>query len=86
MKTGWVAKVRRTRTQAYTANWQAISAAVLKRDGYRCRKCGRTKSDGVRLEANHIVPICRGGTTAMYNLETLCERCHSHKPFHNHMR
>lgn len=87
MKKGWVAKVRRSREQAYSANWAAISAAVLRRDGYRCRKCGRTKADGVtRLEANHIIPISRGGQTIMSNLETSCERCHARKPFHNHMR
>jgi len=34
---------------------------VMRRDGFRCRICGATQKDGVRLHVDHIVPVSRGG-------------------------
>lgn len=85
VKVSTVSKIRRTRTQAYTVNWQAVSEAVMRRDGYKCTKCGKTR-DQVKLEVHHIIPVSRGGITAMYNLTTLCEYHHNRQPFHNHLR
>lgn len=82
----WIAKIRRRKEDVYL-NWNALRLYVLQRDGYRCRKCGRTKADGVkRLEVNHVVPASRGGATVASNLMTLCDSCHARQPFHNHMR
>ena len=84
-----VAKIRRTRESAYGSReaWQHLSEQVKIRDGYRCRKCGRTKATGARwLEADHIVPVSRGGRTVLFNLWCLCDLCHSKRPFHNHLR
>ena len=53
----------------------AIRAAVLLRDGARCRRC-RTV---VILEVVHIVPVSRGGRTEESNLQTLCRRCNRRK-------
>lgn len=52
---------------------------VFKRDNYRCCICGRTARDGVRLEADHIIPVSKGGKTTMDNLQTLCDRCNNGK-------
>lgn len=53
--------------------WESIRRKVLKRDGHRCKKCGRMG----RLEVDHIVPIAKGGEAfAMPNLRTLCRHCH----------
>lgn len=49
---------------------------VLKRDLYRCRLC---KATGVRLEVDHIVPVARGGTDSLDNLQTLCIACNRGK-------
>jgi 5-methylcytosine-specific restriction endonuclease McrA len=76
-----VSKVRRTQVQAYTVNWDAISAAVIRRDGGRCTECGSTK----QLNAHHIIPVARGGLTVLWNLKTLCRLCHSRKPGHSHL-
>ena len=49
---------------------------ALERDGYRCRACGRAG----RLEADHVVPLDKGG--APYdpeNLQALCRGCHIQK-------
>jgi len=48
---------------------------VLKRDGFKCKKCGVTSEDGAKLHVDHIVPVSRGGITTISNLQTLCDRC-----------
>ena len=57
--------------------WTAARKAVLRRDGYRCRACGKA---GV-LEVDHIVPL-RIDSSKPYNLEnlqSLCRPCHFEK-------
>ena len=51
---------------------------VFKRDGYRCRECGASK-DETSLEIDHIVPVARGGTNDIGNLQTLCRECNRMK-------
>lgn len=83
-----VAKVRRTKVQAYGTQdqWREMSAACIKRDGYRCTRCGCGSTPDNRLNADHIIPVSRGGKTVLFNLRTLCVRCHSLMPHHGHMR
>ena len=52
---------------------------VLKRDGYKCCVCGKTKKDGVRLEIDHIIPVSKGGQSTISNLQTLCSSCNAKK-------
>lgn len=52
-----------------------LRADVMRRDGYRCRMCGASRHDGVRLHVDHIVPVSRDGRTLPENLQTLCEAC-----------
>ena len=54
---------------------------VLKRDGYRCVKCGVSPqdNDSIRLEVDHVVPVARGGPTTLENLQTLCFKCNQGK-------
>ena len=51
---------------------------VFKRDGYRCRECGSSK-DETSLEIDHIVPVAKGGTNDIDNLQTLCRECNQKK-------
>jgi hypothetical protein len=51
---------------------------VLKRDNYRCVKCGAQPPD-VELEVDHIVPVSRDGTNDLVNLRTLCRPCNQGK-------
>ncbi|HKM54075.1 MAG TPA: HNH endonuclease signature motif containing protein [Isosphaeraceae bacterium] len=53
----------------------SMRAAVLVRDGGRCRRCRRA----INLEMDHIVPISKGGKTEESNLQTLCGRCNRAK-------
>jgi hypothetical protein len=52
-----------------------IRAAVLVRDGGRCRNCRRA----IKLEMDHIIPVSKGGKTEESNLQTLCRRCNRAK-------
>ena len=52
--------------------------AIYKRDGYRCKICGRTQNSAF-LEVDHIYPIARGGKTTYENLQTLCHDCNVKK-------
>lgn len=49
---------------------------IMKRDQYRCRLCGAA---GVAIEVDHIVPVARGGSDALDNLQTLCFQCNRGK-------
>jgi len=52
---------------------------ILKRDGHRCRICGRRATDYVDIElhVHHIRPWAEGGFTEDANLITLCHTCHN---------
>lgn len=51
-----------------------VRSVVLKRDDYRCVKCG-VDSKSAKLEVDHIKPVSKGGDNGLENLRTLCNRC-----------
>lgn len=60
-----------------------LREAVFTRDQYTCQCCGRSVKDGAILHAHHIRYRSMGGSNAMGNLATVCEKCHTpknHKP------
>ena len=58
-----------------------IRWAVLKRDNYACRKCGRSpgKDKTTELEIDHIIPVAKHGANDENNLQTLCRECNQGK-------
>lgn len=56
-----------------------LRMAMLKRDEYRCRICGRRAERyvDVELHVHHIRPHAIGGPTHPDNLITLCHTCHN---------
>ena len=44
--------------------------------GNRCVKCGR---DDVKLTADHVIPVARGGRSDIDNIQPLCQFCNSSK-------
>ena len=53
--------------------------AILQRDGFRCRTCGRGVNNKVKLTIDHIIPVDWGGKTEESNLQALCEECNRGK-------
>ena len=51
---------------------------VFKRDNYRCKECGATNKE-TTLEIDHIIPVSKGGTNDINNLQTLCKACNRAK-------
>jgi hypothetical protein len=49
---------------------------VFQRDLYKCRICNNS---GVKLELDHVVPVSRGGSNELDNLQTLCVACNRGK-------
>lgn len=55
---------------------------IMARDGFACRLCGikpQLDTNEVVLRVDHIIPISKGGTTNINNLQTLCGKCNSGK-------
>jgi len=51
------------------AAWNAIRKQVLERDNYTCIYCGNEAT-----EADHIIPVAKGGTDTMDNLVAACKK------------
>ncbi len=56
------------------SKWDKIKDRVFQRDGYVCQMCKKLKKD---MSCHHIKPRKNGGKDHMYNLITLCEKCHN---------
>lgn len=52
--------------------------AILERDGFTCRYCGRRPPD-VTLEVDHVAPKSRGGSNHPSNLVAACYECNRGK-------
>lgn len=61
-----------------TRRWKAIRLQALRRDGWKCVKCG---ASGCRLECDHIKPVREAPELSydLNNVQVLCVPCHSRK-------
>jgi hypothetical protein len=75
---------QRKQKKRATRGWMALRFAIMKRDEYRCRLCGKAARDDIdtRLEVDHITPRSKGGTNDPSNLWTLCFDCNRGKGTH----
>jgi 5-methylcytosine-specific restriction endonuclease McrA len=67
---------RLKRKQRYGPRWDDIRKLVYKRDGERCRACGRHRTEVHKLNAHHIILLRVSQTNDARNLITLCDECH----------
>jgi len=57
-------------------NWDTIRLKVLSRDKLTCQSCGKGKC---ALDVHHIIPYRESKDNNLYNLTTLCKKCHKHE-------
>jgi len=64
-----------------SVEWRRVRMLVLERDGARCACCGRTASDGLVINVDHIKPRKRYPQLALdpKNLQVLCDECNHGK-------
>jgi 5-methylcytosine-specific restriction endonuclease McrA len=66
---------RRTRTRANGGRFTAAEWRTLKkRYAYRCLACG-VQEPAIRLQPDHIIPVSKGGSGNIDNIQPLCPRC-----------
>lgn len=51
---------------------------VFERDNYQCQSCGKQYGE-TNLTIDHIIPLVRGGSNDISNLQTLCFSCNRQK-------
>jgi hypothetical protein len=55
-----------------------VMLQVIRRDNYRCRKCGKLVPDD-EVEFDHIIPHAKGGPLSVENIRLLCRSCNRKK-------
>ena len=56
----------------------SVRKYVFERDNYQCQSCGISNKEA-RLQIDHIIPLAKGGSNDMSNLQTLCSDCNQQK-------
>ena len=69
----WLQKYKWAYQKGINYGFANARAHALDRDNYTCQCCGKKH---VRLEVHHIIFRSLGGSDALENLITLCEKCH----------
>lgn len=57
----------------------AIREQALLKTQYRCAECLRNDKLSIARQVDHIIPLHKGGTDDLDNLEGLCLTCHERK-------
>lgn len=60
---------------------KSVREYVFQRDNYQCRSCGKNQQE-ITLNIDHIIPLAKGGSNDMSNLQTLCRPCNQQKKHH----
>lgn len=64
--------------RGYGGGWRDLRAYVLGLEP-TCRACRRLNRVTVATDVDHVIPLARGGTHDVGNLQPLCHACHSRK-------
>ncbi|MGB2923698.1 MAG: HNH endonuclease [Limnothrix sp.] len=56
----------------------SVRQYVYQRDNYQCQRCGQPHHE-TKLSVDHIIPLAKGGSNDISNLQTLCLSCNQKK-------
>jgi len=56
----------------------SVKQYIYERDKHQCQSCGQTQAE-TKLNIDHIIPLVKGGSNDMSNLQTLCQTCNQKK-------
>lgn len=59
----------------------SVRKYVFERNNYQCQSCGKTNQE-TQLTIDHIIPLAKGGSNDISNLQVLCHYCNSKKKHH----
>lgn len=62
-----------------TSFWKKLRKQTLNRDNWLCCECARNGKVKPATEVDHIIPLSKGGTNDLSNLQSLCHECHTAK-------
>ncbi|MEA5537290.1 HNH endonuclease [Crocosphaera sp. XPORK-15E] len=60
---------------------KSVRDYIFQRDNYQCKSCGKKQQETI-LNIDHIIPLAKGGSNDMSNLQTLCQPCNQQKKHH----
>lgn len=60
---------------------KSVRDYVLQRNNYQCQSCGK-QTTTAQLNIDHIIPLAKGGTNDISNLQVLCSRYNQKKKHH----
>jgi 5-methylcytosine-specific restriction endonuclease McrA len=71
--------MRRARLRKANGNFTMSEWNLLKKQyGNRCPACGKEEPK-IRLTIDHIIPLSKGGSNFIENIQPLCKNCNSKK-------
>jgi len=56
----------------------SVRKYVYGRDNFQCQSCGKQGTE-TQLNVDHIIPLAKGGSNDLSNLQTLCYQCNQAK-------
>ncbi|WP_330203089.1 HNH endonuclease [Cyanobacterium sp. Dongsha4] len=56
----------------------SVKKYIYERDKFQCQSCGK-KENETQLNIDHIIPLAKGGSNDLSNLQTLCYQCNQRK-------
>jgi hypothetical protein len=68
-------EVVKRRRSDFAKERDRLMLALIERDGYECAECGDVEG----LSIDHIIPLSKGGSDDLDNLQLLCRGCNSSK-------
>lgn len=77
-KQGWHTNKHRSKRMS-ARPWRRKRQIVIRSDKGLCRPCSKQGVMTVFNDVDHIVPVSKGGSNEIENLQCICTKCHNKK-------